>query len=277
MDSNLIHKANSEDGVEIIGKVYGEGRPLVFLPPGPAECEQGWKSALPALKERFTCYLVNTRGRGLSNEHPDHSPERLVDDVLKFAESIEEPVTLVEWGSGLWAYVAAENHPAIRAVAVYEPGADEVMPDGDAEQVNEVFERVWALAAEDQVKDAAAFFIENSQVFYTDEDLATGIPYDFWQAAAVNLPIYLEEQNAIYESDRPSPMDPSILAKITVPVLLMQGTKTTRYFESSVQYVAEHVTRGQIRKIDNAGHFGPCIHPDLIGRAIEEFFENSEY
>lgn len=271
MENFSIHKAISDDGVEIVGKVVGEGSPLVFLPPGPGECEQSWKYALPVLQERFTCYLMNTRGRGMSDDHPDHSPERLVEDVITFSESIGEPVKLVEWGSGLWAYVAAENHPAIRVVAVYEPGADEVMPDGDAEQVNEVFERVWALAAEDQFKDAAAFFIENSHVFYTNEDLATGIPYDFWQAAAVNLPIYLEEQNAIYESDRPSPMDPSILTEIQVPVLLMQGTKTTPYFVESVKYVANHVQNPQIRKIDQAAHFGPCIHPEVFADELADF------
>jgi len=271
MENNAVHTVITNDGVEIAGKVVGEGSPLVLLPPGPAECEQGWERTLPSLKQHFRCYLMNTRGRGLSEDHANHSPERLIDDVLTFSESIGEMVTLVEWGSGLWAYVAAQNHPAIRAVAVYEPGADEVMTDADAEQVNEVFETVWALAAEDRAKEAAAFFIEHSQVFYTNEDLATGIPLDFWQAAAEYLSTYLAEQNAIYESDMPSPMDPAILKQIEVPVLLIQGTKTTPYFVESVEYVAKHVQNSIIRKIDQAAHFGPCLLPEVFADELAKF------
>ena len=271
MENHVIHKVTSDDGIEIVGKVMGDGRPLVFLPPGPAECEQGWENTLPFLKERFSCYLMNTRGRGLTEDHDDHSPARLVDDVLTFSQSIGKPITLVEWGTSLWAYVAAQNHHAIGAVAVYEPGVGEVMPVADAEQMNEVFEKVWALTADGRAQEAAAYFIERSQVFYTNEDLATGIPYDFWQAAAVNLPIFLAEQEAINESGMPSPMAPSVLTKIKVPVLLMQGTKTTPYFVDSVEYIAKHVQNPHIRKIDQAAHFEPCIHPDVFADELADF------
>lgn len=39
---------------------------------------------------------MNTRGRGMSEDHADHSPSKLVEDVLIFSESIGELVTLVE-------------------------------------------------------------------------------------------------------------------------------------------------------------------------------------
>jgi len=35
-------------------------------------------------------------GRGLSANHPDHSPKRLVEDITAFVDSIGEPVGLVE-------------------------------------------------------------------------------------------------------------------------------------------------------------------------------------
>ena len=274
MHQQKIHKAISIDGIVIAGKVVGKGDPLVLLPPGPAECEQGWEHALPSLEQHFRCYLMNTRGRGLSEDHEDHSPSKLVEDVLTFSESIGESVTLLEWGSGLWAYVAAQSHPAIKAVAVYEPGADEVMADADAAQVNEVFETVWALSAQGRVKEAAAFFIKHSQVFYTDEDLGTGIPFDFWQMAAEYLPMYLAEQNAIYESVMPGPMDPSVLTQVEVPVLIMQGTKTTPYFVDSVEYVAKHVQNPMIRKIDKAAHYGPCLHPEVFVNELTVFLKS---
>lgn len=271
MDNTSLHKAISEDGITIVGKVIGTGEPLVLLPPGPAECEQGWKDLLPFLIDHFTCYLFNPRGRGLSEDHPDHSPERLTDDVLSFSQSIGQPVTLLEGGSGLWAYTTAQNHPSIRAAAVYEPGVDEVLPDPLADQLGQVFMRVADIAANGRLVEAADYFIEHSHIIYSDEELATGVPKAFWQVAANNIPIFLAEQAAIFESSMPNPMDSTILSKIQVPVLLILGTKTTTYFIDSLKYVANHVQNVHIQKIDQAAHFGICTHPEAVADVLVNF------
>ena len=93
------HRAVSSDGTEIVGRVHGHGPPLVLLPGGPGDSETTWRFLLPLLREHFTCYAMDTRGRGLSVDHPDHSPERLADDIVAFAESIGEPVGLVSAGN----------------------------------------------------------------------------------------------------------------------------------------------------------------------------------
>jgi pimeloyl-ACP methyl ester carboxylesterase len=271
MDQVKIHKVVSEDGIEIGAKVIGEGHPLVLLPPGPAESEQGWQHLLPFLKNRFACYLMNTRGRGLSADYPDHSPVKLVGDVISFAESIDRPVTLVEAGSGLWAYTAANNHPAIGAVAVYEPGVDEVMPDTIAGRLGEVFERLAEIAADGRLIEAAEFFIEQSHIIYSDEELATGVPRDFWRAAAVNIPIFLADEAAKAMPGVPSPTAPSALSKIKVPVLIMRGSQTTPWFIDSANYVAEHIKNSNIQVIDHAAHFGICTHPEDFADALTAF------
>lgn len=196
MNNKKIHNTISADGTKIVGSVYGQGHPLVFLPPGPANSEQGWQYLVPFLIDRFTCYLMKPRGRGQSGDHLDHSPQRLVEDVLAFAKSIGEPVVLVEWGSGLWAYTAAKNDPVIKGVAVYEPGVDEVMPADIADQLGRVFEQVEKLAAENHLLEAAEFFIGNSHILYTGKDLASGMPQDLWKTAAPNLPVFLHEQHS---------------------------------------------------------------------------------
>jgi pimeloyl-ACP methyl ester carboxylesterase len=271
MDNNIFQKAISDDGIEIVGKVVGEGSPLVFLPPGPAECGQGWENVLPFLEKRFKCYLMNTRGRGLSDDHPDHSPVKLVGDVIAFATSIGQPVTLLEAGSGLWAYVAAKNHPAISSVVVYEPGVDEVMPEWLAGRLEEVFVRVAEIAAEGRLVEAAEYFIEHSHIIYSDEELATGVPRDFWRAAAINIPVFLTEEAEKAKPSVPSPTAPSVLSKITVPVLILHGLQTTPWFVDSVNYIAEHVENPFVQKIHHAAHFGICTYPDVIADEIAMF------
>jgi pimeloyl-ACP methyl ester carboxylesterase len=268
MDQDQVHKAISKDGIEIVGKVMGEGSPLVFLPPGPAECEQGWQYVLPYLQKRFTCYLMNPRGRGLSDDHPDHSPAKLVGDVISFAESIGEPVTLAEAGSGLWAYAAAENHPAIGSVVVYEPGVDEVMPEKLAGQLADVFVKVAEIADEGRLVEAAEYFVEHSHIIYSDEELVTGVPGDFWRAAAENIPIFIAEEEEKVRFVDPSPTAPAVLSKITVPVMILIGSQTTPWFVDSVNHVAKHVENSKIQEIDQAAHFGICTHPKEITMAM---------
>ena len=271
-----IHRAVSDDGTEIVGRVHGTGPPVVLLPAGPGDSETSWGVLLPILSERFTCYLMDTRSRGLSDQSSDLSPERLVEDVVAFAESIGEPVGLVGWGSPLWARVAAQNTTAISSVVAYEPGVFEVMSEEDATRFEGVVERVGELVSEGRLANAAQAFIENSGFVYTDEDLASGAPADFWDAAAPNIPVFLQEEQQAAESERPSSTASSVLQRITVPVLLLYGNQTKPWFRDSVRYVAEHVADTHVREIGGAAHYGPHTEPEAVADELVPFFERHQ-
>ena len=68
-----IHVAVSNDGTKIAGRVRGNGPPLVLVHGGLGSGEFSWLFLLPFLVEHFTCYLMSTRGRGLSGDGADHS------------------------------------------------------------------------------------------------------------------------------------------------------------------------------------------------------------
>src|SRR5918994_3351006 len=122
MTDERIHRAVSADGTEIAGRVRGQGPPLVLVHGGIGDGDIAWAALLPHLTDRFTCYLPNTRGRGLSGNNPDHSPARLEEDVTAFVDSIGEPVCLVGWsGSGAWVLGAAAHSGSVAAVAAYGP------------------------------------------------------------------------------------------------------------------------------------------------------------
>jgi pimeloyl-ACP methyl ester carboxylesterase len=272
MNDNRIHRATSDDGTEIVARVRGQGPPVALLPAGPGDSELSWRHVVPFLSEQCTCYLLETRGRGESADHPDHSPDRLVEDVVAVAESIGEPVGLVGWGSALAARVAARNGAAVFAVAFYELGAGEVMSEESGRRMGEVFAVVGKLAAEGQLVDAARAFIEGSDVIYSEEDLASGAPAEFWEAAASRLPLFLQESKQAAGSGQPGPTSPPELGKITVPVLLLRGDRTSQWFSDSVQHVAEHVADARVRQIPGAAHFGPYTHPGAVADELIRFF-----
>lgn len=271
-NADRVHRATSADGTEIAARVHGEGPPIVLLPAGPGDSETSWHHILPFLSKRFTCYLLETRGRSLSAEHADHSPDRLVEDVEAFVESLGEPVGLVGWGSALWARVASRDAAAIFAVAVYEPGAGEVMSEESGKRMGAVFAGVGKLVAEGRLLDAARAFIEGGDVIYSEDDLATGAPLEFWEAAATRLPLFLQEQKKAAGSGQPGPTSPSMLGKITMPVLLLHGDRSSQWFSDSVEHVAEHLADATVRQIPGAAHFGPYTHPRTVADEMSQFF-----
>lgn len=100
MSTDRIHRAVSAAGTEILGRVHGQGPPLVLVHGGLEDGDLCWASLLPALRDRFTCYLPSRRGRGLSGDSDDLSPERLVEDVTAFVDSIGPPVGIVGESDG---------------------------------------------------------------------------------------------------------------------------------------------------------------------------------
>jgi pimeloyl-ACP methyl ester carboxylesterase len=126
------HFVTTTDGVTIGGGVHGEGPPLVFVHGMMADGDLDWRALLRHLTGRFTCYLPSCRGPGLSGDHPDLSPGRMVDDILAYVDSIGEPTALVGWSSGAYlaVTVAAAQPEAVNAVAPFEPWGAE--PDGRA-------------------------------------------------------------------------------------------------------------------------------------------------
>jgi pimeloyl-ACP methyl ester carboxylesterase len=261
----------TDDGVELVATVYGQGPPVVMLPAGPGDSTTCWRFVRPVLSERLTCHQLDTRGRGASGDHPDHSPSRLVQDVLTYAVTIGEPVGLVGWGSALWARVAAEASDSVGAVAAYEPGANEVM----GEDVAAAFEAAMPLAGElveqGRPVEAANAFLAKSSVIYAEDELATGVPSAFWTESAHRLAVFLQDEQA-EASTEPCPTEPTVLATISVPVLLLAGTRSRPWFRDSVRYIAEHLPNATVRDIEGAAHFGPHLHARAVADEMAGFF-----
>ncbi len=277
MAEQTIHRAVSADGTEVTGRVHGNGPPLVLLPAGPGDSETSWQFVVPHLRERFTCYLMNTRGRGLSASNPDRSPERLVEDIEAFVDSIGQPVGLVEWASFVGAALAlptASRMSSVAAVATYEPIVLESASEDDAARADALFARVGELAGEGRVAEAARTFVETwtEYGFYTDEDSAGGATLKFWSASAKAIPSFLDELHQAHEARGPSPASPSELAKTKVPVLILQGARTHALHRDGVRHVADHVASPVVREIPGAGHYGPHNQAAAVADELVRFF-----
>jgi pimeloyl-ACP methyl ester carboxylesterase len=273
MINTRIHRAVSDDGTEIAGRIVGDGPALVLVHGAIGDGETAWEAMLPHLTDRFTCYLPSTRGRGLSADQPDHSPPRLEDDVTAFIDSIGEPVYVVGWsGSGAWVLGAAERSDNVTAVAVYEPTLIPLMAEDDLTQTLGTMQQVGAAAADGRLIDAVHTF---ARWICTEREIDALAQTSFDEVWAARVPAMLRfvQQDGVY--DGPRSTDPDALALILVPVLVLTGqqTRLRPFFSATAEFIAERVADAQVWELPGAGHFAPVLAPESVADELITFFE----
>jgi pimeloyl-ACP methyl ester carboxylesterase len=268
-----VHRAVSPDGTEIAGQVYGKGPPLVLVHAGLGHGTLDWAFALPTLRERFTCYCMSTRSRGLSSVNADQSFQRCVEDVVAFVESVGDRVGLAgPSGGAMFVLGAAARSRAIAAAAACDPLAFEVLSEKDGVRLHDAVERMAGLAAEGRLVEAGRDWMTE---WANEQEMNALWDSGYLEACAQYVPVLLQALQADEESHGYSPTDPSVLAKIKAPVLVLQGSQAEAvwpWFTESVRHVAEHVPNVSVREITGAGHMGAWVNPERYAEAMIRFF-----
>lgn len=269
MDNDRIHRTTLTDGTEIAGRVVGQGPPLVLIHGGAFCGETAWEALLPHLTDRFTCFLPSTRGRGLSADAHEHSPQLQTEDVTAFVDSIGQPVPLFgHSGGGLFALGAAEQSDAVTAVVAYEPAVFETIDEETFADMGATLASMTEEVDQDRPAEAARLwmaFVGN------DDELATMVATELHEVAAPNVPADLRALQNV-DPTAPSATDPTALATIAAPVLVLRGDRSAlAWFERMNQHVADHVPDSEVRTIPGAGHWGPALAPEPVAAELIRF------
>ena len=274
MNSQRTHFGITSDGIVIGGNVYGEGPPIVFWHGAYGDGDLDWSGLLPHLTPRFTCFLPSWRGRGLSEDDPDLSYERRVADIVDFVASVGKPTGLVGWSGGANpALAAAGQSDSVDAVALYEPTMGSVMNDEERKTFSGAVVRMAELAAQGELTKAvraAASFPFNK------EEIAAAEGAGYFEASARYVPNLLSVFRQLREHQGPTVDDPSVLAAISTPVLVLHGADTKPFWVRSAQHVAEHLSSSSIQTIANAGHAAPITRPAALAGALSRYFSSPE-
>ena len=273
MPSDRIHRAISADGTEIAGRVHGQGPPLVLFHGTPHDGDLAWEALVPHLADRFTCYLPNARGKGLSGDSDDHTPPRHEEDATAFVDSIGKSVHVAAWSYGaLPALGAAANSDAVTSLAIYEPTIIPLMREDDLAEALDNLQVVGAAAADGRLADAARAF----HPFVANDDELAALDADYYQRSGTAFPAWLRTAQASQAYEGPRSTDPEAMARISMPVLLLRGQQTRRatFYTDTERYVAEHVADPHVRELPGIGHFAPALTPEPVAEALVSFFES---
>jgi pimeloyl-ACP methyl ester carboxylesterase len=270
MTTERIHRATSPDGTEIAGRVHGQGPPLVLVHAGLGDSDLDCGELASLLSDRFTCYLPSTRNRGLSGHSDDPGVERPVEDLVAFVESIGEPVGLATWSGGALTVIGAAQHTtAVSAVAVHEPPVFELLDEEGNARLEAAVAHMAVLAEQARLTEAARDWMTD---WANDEEMAALETAGYFEAVGPYVPDLLGMVAAFAEADGPSPTDPSELARIGVPVLVLRGSQTTRpWLVESVRHVAEHVPDARVREVPGA-HSSMLTQPEKLADELARFF-----
>jgi pimeloyl-ACP methyl ester carboxylesterase len=112
--------ARSPDGTPIGYLKLGSG-PAVVIVHGALCTHEEWMAVARELADRFTCYVMDRRGRGLSGDAPDYSVERELADIDAVLTAAGQGACLVGHSYGAFCSLLAALRTPVPRLVIYEP------------------------------------------------------------------------------------------------------------------------------------------------------------
>lgn len=209
------------------------------------------------LRDAFTIYEYDRRGRGDSGNTPPYAIEREVEDLAAVIEAAGDPAFVFGQSSGgALALEAAARGLSIRALVVNEPPYTQGPSTEFAEHLEELVE-------EGRPTEAAAAFLELSGTPPTVIAEMKASPT--WPEREAYAPTLSHEirlcNNGIVPTDR--------LAEISAPTLALAGERSPAWARENARAIADVVPGARARVLAGQGH---NVADDVLTAVLKEFF-----
>lgn len=277
------------DEADLYYEIHGDGPPLVFIHGAGGSHLAFWQQ-VPFFQARSTCLIYDQRGFGRSTAHGQHDPTdgtallRDLEGLLDHTGLSREPLRLVGQSLGtLCSLGYAANHPERVAAVVLSAGIGGlVSPEAEA-----AWARIDALGASTPGMQAD---LPAPAARSGDEQARFGAMY---QAQGPLGPTMIREEHALTYlyaelavASAGPPLPPLLrawrtgrpvsiaeAARLTMPVLLINGAEDPRFPPETLEAVARRFPDGRHRVMARSGH-SPYFHrAEEFNRALQEFFE----
>ncbi len=260
-----METVTSIDGTELAYDRIGEGPPLLLVHGTSGDRKTTWNAVVPQLRDWYTVYTIDRRGRGDSGDKAQYFIDREFVDVATMVSAIDGPVTLFGHSLGaLCSLEAARLVDDIESLILYEPSlADEDEIDSGA--LEELFTR---LDADDPEGILTTFLRSMGQ---TPDHVLEGMrAHPSWEARLDNahtIPREIDNLGADY-------FDAERYRTISIPSLVITGNQS-RYVElEAMEELAEALPNGDLTVLEGQGHTAMYTAPERLAELVIDYLES---
>lgn len=264
----------SNDGTTIGYRQIGKGEGLIIVH-GTGRISQSYQKLALALADNFTVFIYDRRGRGISGSVTfDHSITKEVEDLVALTTATKAKYIFGHSFGGVISLQAAVKC-GVKKLAVYEPPIsinhsipDYWLPDFEA-----------AISKGKKVK-AMVIFLKA----LPPPDIST---FPKWVLTLLVYAVKFMERKKSKESKILNllytiPPDMRIVKMLepfvekyqdmTIPTLLMGGTKSQAFFQQSVKFLGEILPTSQTKIFEGFDHYAPEEKVQDISKALTQFY-----
>jgi pimeloyl-ACP methyl ester carboxylesterase len=264
-------RVTSLDGTEIAFWTSGEGPPLVVVHGTPADHTR-WQPLLPYLEPYVTVHAMDRRGRGASTDGPDYDLAREFEDVAAVADAVAESARskVDVYGhshGGFCAFGAATRTPNIRKLVLYEgwPAPDPTVFALPAE----VEARLDALLGQGDRAAVVETVFRHFELL-SEEDLRAFRAAPSWPGRVAAAHTITRELRA----EARAILDAELAARITIPVLLLVGEKSSDPARVSVDAVVSALPDARIIVLKGQEHVADALAPEMFAAHLLAFLHD---
>lgn len=251
----------SRDGTPIGYVRVGSGPPLVIV-------HGAWASGdsfLPfadLLGERFSCFVMDRRGRGNSGDGPEYDLQCELADIEAVLDIAGQDACLMgHSGGGVYALEVARNAP-IKRLVVYEPPLRQILnPDTPS------FLDRFRYAVEDGKNEAATTMFFREMVGVDEEALGAFQSTTAWQQRVPRAWTVVRELQRMLDAG----LTFERYGSVSVPTLLLVGTETPEEDVLATHRLHGVLPDSRVAELPGQGHVAHLGAPELLANEVAKF------
>jgi len=256
-----LRRVVSADGTEIVLERVTDGDHDLLLVPGGPSRRTRWAAVAAGLAGRWSCWLVDRRGKGDSGDTAPYALEREYEDLAAAVTSFPGPVALAGHSSGAICVLGAAGLVTPAALVLYEPPWPVGRPRVPAERIDAVDDLVTRGDRE------AAVALAFREMVGVPEPVLAGLRRSpAWSESTDLIHTWPREMRAV----EALPGDLGVLAGITAPALVLVGGASPEHLRVSSCAVAAALPTATAVQLEGQGHSALVTAPDVVAAAIRD-------
>jgi pimeloyl-ACP methyl ester carboxylesterase len=251
----------SADGTQIGYLRVGAG-PALVLAHGSLSTSVDWLRVAESLATRFTCFVMDRRGRGMSGNAASYRIEREYEDIAAVLMAAGPAAALLGHSFGAICALGTALRSPVPRLVLYEPP----LPVGGP-VAGKYLDDYRDAVARSQFDEALAIGMARF-VGLSSEQIGVMRTLPIWPYLSSLVPTWVRELEAIDALGTAI----SHYAAITCPTMLLVGDQSAEHpLKDASAALARILPKAQVVPLESQGHMAMRMAPQLLAEKIAEF------